>query len=110
MAEDLKECNRLDVLDLTHDLRHSDLWRPLRNKVTSKGLDLSRLALPLYMEDECGNEYGLIVSQESLYEFQFNEDRDELIRWYISESPEGIYCDAGNEVEWTREMLKNGEI
>jgi hypothetical protein len=110
MNTNLKECNRLEVLELTGELRESKSRSPLRNAIVGKGISLESVALPFFVEDEHGNEYGLLVSLESVIEFQFNEDLNELKKWKESKEPEGDYDDVYREVEWTREMLKNKDI
>lgn len=110
MTKDPMECNRLDVLEFTSDLRESSDWSPLRNAILGKGLQLESLALPLYVEDESGSEYGLLVSLESVYEFQFNEDSNSFKKWSESDEVLGGYDDSQQEVKWSREMLSNGSI
>lgn len=110
MAKDLKECNRLYVLELTGDLRTSSNWSALRNAILGKGLQLDVVALPFFGEDEYGNEFGLLVSLDSVFEFQFNEGLNAFKKWSESKEPDGVYGDSLQEVQWTREMLSNGNI
>lgn len=110
MIRDHKEGIRLDVLELTGDLRTASDWSTLRKAILAKGLQVENLALPLYVEDESGNECGLLVSLESVYEFQFNEDSNSFKKWVESSKPSGVYDDSQEEVKWIREMLSNGSI
>lgn len=110
MSTDQKECNRVDVLELTRDLRKAKSWAPLRNAIIGKGISIKDTALPFFAEDEYGSEFGLLVTVESVFEFEFDEGLNIFKKWNKSSEPEGEYDDSIQEVEWTREMLKNKDI
>lgn len=108
-----KECNRVDVLDLTQDLRSStdEFWVVVRELIQKKGIDLGSIALCQFCENEDGIEYGLLVAKNYVVEYQHESyNRDEFILWRESVEPIHPYSDCQNEVNWTREMLANGEV
>ena len=111
MNQSPKECNRLDVLELTNELRNEENWDALRNLVIKKGLALSDVALMSFVESEDNIEYGLLVALENVFEFQrADDDSESFLKWKKSANAEGDYDDRSEEVKWTREMLINGDV
>ncbi|MFQ9546394.1 MAG: hypothetical protein ACLR02_15415 [Clostridium sp.] len=60
----MDELYKQEVLELTELLKNDEEWEDLRNILIQKGFNLSKTVLVSFVEDDKGNEYGVIVTKD----------------------------------------------
>lgn len=60
----MEELYKQEIIELTELLNEDEEWEDLKGILVQAGIDLSRIVLVSFMEDNEENEYGVIVSKE----------------------------------------------
>lgn len=60
----MDELYKQEIIELTELLNEDEEWDDLRGILVQAGIDLSKIVLVSFMEDDEENEYGVIVNKE----------------------------------------------
>lgn len=110
----MNELYKQEILELTELLRDDEDWGDLKEILTNKGFNVSKIALVSFMEDDEENEYGVIVTKDikiSEYSRSTQNGKNNIKNFKIKDiTNEKDEIDKYPQISVAIDMIKNEEI
>lgn len=110
----MDELYKQEVLELTELLKNDEEWEDLRNILTQKGFNLNNIVLASFVEDDKGNEYGVIVTKDiqiSEYSRLTQNEKNNIDSFKLKDiTNEKNKIDKYPQILVAIDMIKNKEI
>ena len=110
----MKELYKQEIIELTELLNEDEQWEDLKNILIESKMDISKIALVSFMEDDDENEYGVIVSNDLIvykYERKTQEGKNNIDNFTMVDITENEdELKEYPQIAIAIEMINSGEI